>query len=113
MDDKSILKKAYTFLLLLGCGILLIGGFFLAEKMMAYGVVKDIRNTLVWICNQGGIAVLFGLIMIWSGVTIGRKRVAENDMVDGSINRYSLLNELRVKKHPLGSSYPLHYARNA
>ena len=127
-------SKAYTFLLLLGCGILLIGGFFLAEKMMAYGVVKDIRNTLVWICIQGGIAVLFGLIMIWSGVTIGRKRVAENDMVDGiihgkvvkidtssqmfpiygkliieyqdpydgSINRYSLLNELRVKKHPLG-----------
>lgn len=138
-------SKAYTFLLLLGCGILLIGGFFLAEKMMAYGVVKDIRNTLVWICIQGGIAVLFGLIMIWSGVTIGRKRVAENDMVDGiihgkvvkidtssqmfpsygkliieyqdpydgSINRYSLLNELRVKKHPLGSSYLLHYARNS
>lgn len=36
--------------------------------------------------SGGEIAVLFGLLMIWSGVTIGRKRVAENDMVDGIIH---------------------------
>ena len=43
----------------------------------------------------------------------GKLIIEYQDPYDGSINRYSLLNELRVKKHPLGSSYLLHYARNS